>query len=243
MNKIAQTPTKTAPIVALTLLLVTTALSGTTDLQQTSKPIPNCLRFDPTTKRCTTCYMSPTSPTTGCGAYQPNNKCFYQQSGVGEAQYCKLCIPGFANTPAGQCVKGNIDNCVFTLVTAEDGVFCGACMHGLYPTFNLKGCGKAYGQNYMANCDWLGNAIDHPFCLKCAKGYVSGRYQNACIKSDLVGCLRLDTTPGKCYWCNVYEGYSMQRDGSCKKVGKSAAQLREFEAISGALEEVQMGDI
>ena len=242
MKRISQTTTKTAQIVALTLLLTTTALTEFTNLQQTSKPIPGCLQYDPVAKQCTTCYMRPTSPTTGCGALKPNTNCLYQQSGVGEAQLCKLCIPGFANTPVGQCVRGKIDNCVLTLSTAADGLFCGACMHGMYPSYNWKACVPAIGQQIMQNCDWLGNAINHPYCIKCAKGYATGRYQYTCTKTDLVGCLTLDTTPGKCYKCNVFEGYSMQRDGSCKKVGQTAAQLREFQAIAGALDEVRMGD-
>ena len=192
----------------LTLLVAST-------LQQAAT-INGCTQYQGANKPCAACYLRPVSAKNGCGAQDLTSNCLLHAESFGQPTRCTLCKKGFATSPTGKCVQGFIPGCVLTMRTAADGVFCTVCGSGLFPAFDWKSCVPVVPDQAIENCVWTGVAVDFSYCLKCSPGFVASQdAQKSCVPAKAPGCLTLGNN-GRCQTCNVFSGYSMQADGTCK---------------------------
>ena len=187
--------------------------------------IPGCLKY--IDGRCWTCYQRrPEQLSRGCGARLPDSDpcAFYDSDTKYQVIKCDICKPGFKlvfdeiNASKRKCVKGTYQHCTNEVQIAGNTDVCLGCDNQMYFSVDANKCiTPAAGKPRIKNCLWGGyyNAGD-PRCERCKPGYTL-EYLNTCKRDTIEGCLTASVS-GRCLSCDVYEGYSMQPDGSCLKV-------------------------
>ena len=212
--------------VKIALLLVALSCSGAS-----SQQIPGCLVN--TGKYCSECILrKPLFPKQGCGPVVPESdhcESYYYKKATKKIA-CGQCKPGYALKPTGPntvvCVPGKIKGCLLEL-SLPTGNVCYACSQkNFYAYFNSKTFAIAcqalpQGVNPIENCQWGAELTsdNKPLCFKCEKGFTVEITLNKCQKSTIEGCLVAGAAGNTCGACDAYDGYSMQADKSCAKVG------------------------
>ena len=174
-------------------------------------------------KRCSACYRRQKQANgPGCGPLLPvTDTCLIHYEAPGEKLQCGLCREGYGLTLKDTCVPSNMFNCVSSGVyPGENDKSCFSCGRGLYPDSNYEYCLPAPEGKGVEHCEW-GTLINSQTikCNKCSPGYILNFENTACVPivPHYVGCLQMEGF-GRCISCNVYAGYSMQIDGTCKFV-------------------------
>ena len=235
------------PLLAALCLLGTSATNNKQGCLYTTY-IPG--RKEPT---CVECYhRKPNNPKgAGCGPLLPDSDtcAFYFNSPDAPAlnDGCTRCKPGYSlDTSAKQCTTGRIQGCVdeFT-VNNYPRPLCNGCLNGQYALtyYNnsyAKACVPASEVSApIENCLWGGiyqrkrfNPRDNRYipavitCYRCKPGYsLTITSPERCVPAKFVGCLQIDRAGNGCAACDVYDGYSMQPEGSCLKVGDEGRPL------------------
>ena len=189
-----------------------------------------CYLRDTKNSSCSFCYLSKPNYSNGeCLDILPNNNnsCRFYIDAF-KTPRCQNCREGYYLTPTKDfssfvCVKDPqyIKGCF-----QEQKVLnktCSICQGG-FPADKGKKC-VAFNQidtkDLIQHCLYgfrnsLGNA-----CYRCEEGFTYDYIKRECLKTG-DGCLAVLRTNGRviCTGCDVYNGYEMQRDLSCKKVGE-----------------------
>ena len=195
-------------------------------------------------KYCETCYKrKPLYPAQGCGPIKEFDRCAqYTVFEKAKKVVCTRCFPGFylkitdtTRTCEQVTLQYHIDFCLNNIEFYGANLMCYFCSSQRYSVFNepegTYSCQPAQNVKHSdPNCMW-GASTYNGFaqCYRCQEGYTWSLSTGTCkLEKELnvVGCLLYDT--GKCLECNVYEGYSMQADGSCLKnqpVSKNSPRL------------------
>ena len=126
------------------------------------------------------------------------------------------------------CVPGTIEDCVNELQLANKKDLCITCNNGKYSFImgTKTGCfGLPEGSAGIKNCLWGGFYRAGKFgCDRCEPGYslnVDFDHPDSCTLAEVEGCLFVSGVTKKCAACDVYDGWSMQVDGSCVKAAES----------------------
>ena len=187
---------------------------------QSQNIVKGCFQWNSFTNSCALCYRRKYAAIGGCGSLLPSNDtCLIHKEPAGSnATICALCASGYAlNTTSGGCKQASIFDC---LNTQYDGktVKCLVCAGGQYPTSDGSLCAPPESSSrVIRNCQWGG---PNNTCYKCAPGYVLTRNSQGCHGqfSSTRGCLQLNSNGSTCFVCDAFNGYSMQKDGTCKFV-------------------------
>ena len=194
-------------------LFILAILAASINCQQ--RTVKGCLRWTKETKSCTACYRRQVS-TGGCGPLLPvTDTCLVHTESIGQQLKCELCRKGYGLTKQGGCAPLNIFNCVSGLFVTPTKKGCLYCGNGEYPSQDGSVC--APSTTPTPNCLWGTAGHLKPFCARCVPNYVANE-KNQCERQvpSTQGCLRIFS--GECYACDVFAGYSMQKNGSCKFV-------------------------
>ena len=183
---------------------------------------------------CFDCYhRKPNAPSgkVGCGPLQSSqDRCaVYHYFETSNAVHCQQCKPGFAyysNTTS--CLQGTIQGCVAEYKFTNSH-YCTACANGQYALTLPNNAGSrcipaSQVKKPVPNCLWGGvytnqDNYSHATCARCKSGFALNFRTGACHTSSVPGCLSLDVSGKRCTACDVYDGYSMQPDFTCLKVG------------------------
>ena len=203
-----------------------------------ASPYPGCLKvatptFTSRDASCAVCYRRklsyPKSP--GCGPLlSSQDRCrFYKYSGNSGASRCVECKTGFAlNQRNGACIQGTISRCRAETYETNDTRFCTECETGYYAQLLSSGVSRCVPagqiQKAVPNCLYggftqkTGNFVSTS-CARCKPGFSLSSDGQKCETARFAGCLRNAEFGTRCQSCDVYEGYSMQTDFRCVKVG------------------------
>ena len=194
-------------------------LAATYTLQQHAT-IKGCATWDKYLGTCRSCARRQVT-THGCGPLLPmSDPCLGHAEKVGQKTDCVFCKFGHGLTQDGQCVPAFIFDCSLVTVASNGAKKCVACMNGLYPTVDGTAC-SPLASGAVANCMWGGlvqGSSQTPYCTKCIPGYVATDLGKSCVKftANTTGCLLLNLDNSACRTCDIFAGYSMQKNGKCK---------------------------
>ena len=198
-----------------TFLIALLAASATLQQQLQIKGCLNWQKFG-----CVACYERQQT-TKGCGPLLPvTDTCLIHGEQPGQQTQCIQCKPGYGVNQKGQCVQGNIFNCVFGLTDPSGKALCQACGNGQYPTADRTQCAPL-PTGALPNCQWGARRGGQIQCLKCYPGYATLVGKGTCValNAATAGCwMQVDATT--CQVCDVIAGYSMQKNGKCKFIKK-----------------------
>ena len=198
-------------------LLIALILSASINCQ-TKKVIKGCFQWNSFTNTCALCFRRQFTTFGGCGALLPStDTCLIHREPAGsKTTICGLCRPGYALTATGSCQQINIFNCINAQIVGKTAK-CLACGGGESPTNDGTACAPD-SNNHVPACLW-----DSPntHCYKCIPGYVLARNSQGCyaVTSGTIGCQQLNSD-GSCFVCDAFNGYSMQKDGTCKFIAQ-----------------------
>ena len=67
-------------------------------------------------------------------------------------------------------------------------------------------------------------------CYRCQPGYSLTYIDHSitCQPAKFTGCMENSDDRSRCQACDIYEGYSMQPDFSCRKVGQEGSPSTQF---------------
>ena len=193
---------------------------------------------------CQECYRSKPNGH-GCGPLlSASDKClfYFDFPDVG-VKGCSRCRPGYA-LKNNQCIGGTVQGCVENFYDSHQGIYeCSGCSNGYAElegesSVTSKCINSFFVQGAIRNCLWGGNYrkghYDRlhnrhipPFvsCFRCKPGYTLHLNPSACRPSTKPGCLALSEDGTRCASCDVYDGYSMQPDFTCLRVGLGDRRL------------------
>ena len=201
------------------LIIILTLLAASISCQQQSTT-KGCLYWSKTRGVCTACYRRLRVPKGRCGPLLPfADYCLIHTGSPGAKSRCGLCRPGYGITTRGACAPLDIFDCVQGEFKHQGKGFCVACGSGNVPSED----GSSYipAPERFLNCLWGGRdpASGALYCARCSPNYL--KYDTdrcARQKYPRKGCLEIQEEGLKCLSCDVFAGYSMQKDGSCKFV-------------------------
>ena len=201
-------------------ILLIVILAASISCQTPSTTIKGCFQWNTFTNSCSLCYQRAIQGSK-CGPLLPSNSlCLIHKEQVGSPVNCDLCRPGYSLTEDGQCKVINIFGCVRGVIRAGKSL-CLACGGGLFPAKDQSGCAPIPSTNisYVANCVW---GASNGTCYKCAPGFVVGSNATFCTSETTTtkGCYQLNRDNQTCFVCDAFDGYSMQKDGSCKFINQ-----------------------
>ena len=177
-----------------------------------------CFQWNQFVKSCSVCYRRSFNGDR-CGPLLPStDPCLIPEEQIDRAPLCRLCKPGYGLTKEQACAPLNIFGCVRGLIT-EQGQKCLACAGGQYPNDEGTECIVASPSNSISDCLWGGA---NGTCYKCFPGYVLSFNGKFCFSqsSSQKGCYQLARGGSDCYVCNAWNGYSMQKDGTCQFINQ-----------------------
>ena len=197
-----------------TLLALTILVATSVNCQQ--RVVKGCALWKDIRKTCEVCYeRKPIQG--GCGPQlPPTDPCALYVDVDGQAS-CIICKPGYGAVGDGTCTPVPIFNC-------NEGVShpdtCLGCGNGQYPSEDDSTCIPAPQGKGVPNCLVGRRLFDSLGCNRCAPGYVVNYPGTACYAqtAQTVGCMQLTKDMKGCYLCDVYAGYSMQKNLKCKFV-------------------------
>ena len=196
-------------------LLITFLLAASISCQ-TKKTIKGCFQWNSFTNSCSLCYRRQFATLGGCGPLLPStDPCLIHREPAGsKTTICGLCRQGYALTSTGACKVSEIFNCINAQV-AGSATKCLACGGNEYPATQSTTCAPNTS-TAVSGCLWGG---PNNTCYKCSPGYVLTRDSLNCSQysssSTLIGCQQLNADGSTCFVCDAFNGYSMQKDGTC----------------------------
>ena len=177
--------------------------------------VKGCFKWDKTKNTCTACYRRKIT-STGCGTLlSVQDNCLLHAETPGQPLFCQLCRQGYAPDENRQCQPLNIFNCAVGGIYQKQHT-CDICGNGQFPVANGSTTVCAPDPNPIPNCLW-GTVLNGKKCLRCGAGYVVKSDASGCVAQNAtnLGALRLNND-GSLYTCDVFAGYSMQKNGQCK---------------------------
>ena len=219
------------------LLFVTLlTIAQRTATKMSSADIQGCIFNDG--KGCLECYQRESAyPSPTCGAPVKDN-CEISLYDKGQLKpVCLQCEFGYTfyskiinGKRVPQCVKGTPENC---LVAERDPFLpfpiCTGCKAGYYSVFTMKPLGdkcvpesQVKGQ-LVENCE-LGGLVNQGQvnCFRCKDGFSRDEIGLKCSKREHPGCLiKAFTDAFKCRGCDYLNGWFMNIEGDCVKVGEN----------------------
>ena len=209
------------PFKLLRNLVILGLLAASISCQQ--RTIKGCIFWNKYQNSCSQCYRRKKTASGGCGPLLPvNDTCLIHDERPGHPTDCALCRKGYglSNNAQQQCVPLPIFGCIGGLNFGADGIECYVCGVGLYPTQDRSQCAPI--ANPIPNCLWggLDRKKASAICTRCVPGYVLN-YSRQCVAQTAsnTGCVYQDSDD-ICRECDVYGGYSMQKNGKCKFVSQ-----------------------
>ena len=183
--------------------------------------VKGCVRWNNQTGTCNVCYRRQVA-THGCGPLlPPTDNCLLHLEQQGQKTDCSLCRPRFSlqNNPR-ICVPGAIFNCVNQFQPTNGKNQCDACGNGQYPSPDGSTCSPLTA-GAIPHCRWGEPRVPPIMCHRCSPGYVIAPDRNSCLPATATttGCIILGNS-GNCQACDVFAGYSMQKNGRCKFIKK-----------------------
>ena len=217
---------------------------------------PRCLFADTNFRTkykgyCELCYRSKPDANGGCGPLlSSSGKCLFYPSIPGYGvKGCDRCRPGYAlKTAYETCVTTTtIPGCVQEFFNRFNKPSFLGCLNGYAELEGFIGVTKkcipaSQVPIAIKNCLWGGtyrSASYDPLrnmkipavasCYRCKPGYSLfassiESYKPATIR----GCLEMRRDGKRCVTCDVYDGYSMQPDFTCLKVGMATRLIRSI---------------
>ena len=181
--------------------------------------VKGCVLWNNQTDTCDICYRRQVA-THGCGPLlPPTDNCLLHRGMLGQKTRCVQCKPGLANTDQYQCIPSNIFNCADAFQVGTK-IKCLACGNGQYPNPDLTQCAPVT-TGAIPNC-LQGLYLESSYqCSRCDPGYVTRHSLKSCVLAtpETTGCSLL-AKDGTCMNCDVFAGYSMQKNGKCKFIKK-----------------------
>ena len=183
---------------------------------------------------CESCYRrKPNAPVSvGCGPLVGDqDKCmFYEHIRSAKRTICARCLENYAlDVTTLTCVPGKIQGCNAEFLNPNGKRRCYSCTNGYAQLFqnNTSTCIPANQVDKpIANCLWGGvyQKTTQPAainCYRCQAGYTVTFDSQKCEKGKFPGCLTSSKDGTRCEQCDVFDGFSMQPDFSCLKVGET----------------------
>ena len=219
--------TKNYYLSLLLLLSITTVLA--------SADIEGCIFNNG--KGCTRCYKrAPIYPSQSCGAPLTNNCLIssYDRENP-KFNFCSQCEEGFTRYilnknghPVTECRKGGPLNCISSV--RENSLsfdICAGCKAGYYSVIRTAPLGnscvplKDLKVKPVENCEEGGIlTTGGAKCFRCQEGFTRDVLGTECLKETVPGCsVASFTDESKCTECDYSNGYFMNEDGDCVKIG------------------------
>ena len=173
----------------------------------------------------------------GCGpiSYNQTTKgclIYGLKSPFGPPNSCIQCQEGFklvfskTRSRAPRCLPSSLPHCVNEIQEDDNTPQCYLCSKGYYlVASSFQGLQGSFGcvsqnqvQNPASNCLWGSFSFKTTtLCARCTASLTLGPTSKKCFKSNLDGCWS-QTKDDKCKFCDGFNGFSMQPDGSCLNV-------------------------
>ena len=197
-----------------TLLVLTILNTASVNCQQ--RVVKGCALWKDIRKTCAACYeRKPVQG--GCGPQLPPSDPCLVYADIADTIICTVCKPGYGVKNDGTCVPVPIFNCVNAIAQSNT---CVACGNGQYPSKDRKSCIPAPQGQAVPNCLQGTRLFDTLGCQLCVPGFVVNEPSTKCYAqiAETVGCLELTKDLKSCLVCDVFAGYSMQKNFKCKFV-------------------------
>ena len=202
-------------------LLISLLLAASINCQVTTT-IKGCFQWNSFTNSCALCFRRQLTTTGICGPLlSSTDPCWIHREPYGSSKtICGFCAPGYAlNSATGACDRVNIFNCLNAQYDGKTAK-CLVCGGGQYPTEDGTACAPAKSSSTKVGaCDWGTTGAK---CYKCDPGYVISRDNTGCYgtTTTTIGCQQLNADDQTCFVCDAFNGYSMQKDGTCKFIAQ-----------------------